>query len=173
MKRIVVGIDPSSNSAGFAAIDIDARELLHAETIVANSKAAPRERIRFIADAIGLLLESIDPDADVCVFSENTVMRGAGGATFQRCIGAIQSRVPMRMTFMDIQNTTVKKLVGGHGKADKVEVAYGARSWLSQQHQLDHLITTGQFDVTDAVAIGIAGLLKHAPMGRERSERGV
>lgn len=161
MKRVVIGIDPASNSVGFAAIDPDARELLFTSLIVADPNESSRDRIRYIAEEISLLLAGIDPDLNAFVFSENSVMRGAGGATFQRAIGAIQSRVPDWMNLEDIQNSTVKKLVGGRGQADKQTVAIGAEYWFPERSESREQVRTLrallQWDVTDAIAIAIAG----------------
>ncbi len=164
-RRIVVGIDPSSNSVGFAAIDPDTRELLHTELIVADEEATPSIRIKYIADQIAQLLEGIDPEAECAVYTENTVMRGAGGATFQRAIGAMHSRVPSHMSVSDIQNSTVKKIVGGKGGADKEQVARGAGTWLQPVddiRKVAELAASGKYDVTDAIAIAIAGHIRDA-----------
>lgn len=160
---IVIGIDPGtgvSSPTGFAAFDPDTKEVLYVEAIGSN-KATPAGRIREISQRVAELLESVDPDADALVAIESFVMRGKGGETLARMTGALMAAIPERMDQVFVQNTTVKLLVGGHGKADKDQVAAGALHWLygsgAAQNAAFELYSR---DETDALAIGIAGWLK-------------
>lgn len=169
MRKLVVGIDPSTHSTGFAAFDPDSHEIIFTRLFTSNLKDA-RRRVKEIADQVCEAIEGIDPDLDVYVYSENTVMRGVGGATFQRCIGAIHSRVPKRMHLDEIQNSTVKKMVGGHGQADKLQVAQGLIGCLWKDNAtktiIECLIKQEAWDVTDALAIGYSGYARSS----ERTE---
>lgn len=164
--RLVVGLDPGTGKTsptGFAAFDPETRALIHTERITSEAEEY-RDRYREIAGRIGELLEVIDPDMDVLVVCESFVLRGKGGEILARLTGAFMAAVPARQRFAFVQNTTVKKIVGGHGRADKHEVALGVFAWLSgndeTSEQVRHLINNAEWDVLDAIAIGIAGYLR-------------
>lgn len=154
MKRIVVGIDPGtgkSSPTGFAAFDPDSRTPIHVENI--TSKAGEyRTRYKEIAARISELLQAIPNDIEVLVACESFVMRGKGGEVLARLTGAIMAAVPEHHEFTFVQNTTVKKVVGGHGQADKDEVANGVADFFGlSAGQLNKLSS----DEIDALAIGI------------------
>jgi Holliday junction resolvasome RuvABC endonuclease subunit len=163
VKRLVVGIDPATKVVGFAAFDPDTREILHTQLITSSHKDASR-RIKEIAEDVYSLLLGLDPELEVSVYTENTVMRGAGGATFQRGIGAIHAAIPYSFSIGEVQNSTVKKVVGGHGRAEKDVVAAGAGLFFpagsASRLKVVDLIAAELWDITDALAIGITGFLR-------------
>lgn len=169
---IVVCLDPGTgvkSPTGFAAFDSKTNEILWA--IQRGSAFKPlRHRIRDISDAIEetmLDLEiAIEQDRDVLCCIESFVMKGKGGETLQRLIGSLMGRVPYRWEFIEVPNTTVKKVLGGHGHAEKAEVAKGVFAYFSTNKKskdlIEQLIIRGdQWDVLDAFAIGIVGFKKH------------
>jgi Holliday junction resolvasome RuvABC endonuclease subunit len=97
----------------------------------------------------------------VCI--ESTVMRGRGGESLQRLVGAITSRFP-KHDVKHVQNTTVKRIVGGTGQADKAQVASGVLQWFKDKGNkksvtiVNNLIESEDWDILDALAIGIAGM---------------
>jgi Holliday junction resolvasome RuvABC endonuclease subunit len=155
--KLIVGLDPGtgvSSPTGLAIFDADTKEVLHVETIGSNKKTAAG-RIREIAGAVGEVLTGIDPTIETHVFIESFVLRGKGGETLARLTGAFFTAIPEHIEPQLVPNTTVKRLVGGTGSADKRGVAAGVAKLLG-----DNRLTDLPFDITDALAIGISGWLK-------------
>jgi Holliday junction resolvasome RuvABC endonuclease subunit len=160
-RTIIIGLDPGtgvSSGTGFGAFDPDTREILHVEEITSKKKAS-HARIREISERLRDILSAIDPDAAVEVYLERFVMRGRSGEVLARLSGGLLACIPERCGVGEVQNTTVKRVVGGHGTADKVQVAKGVHDYLGSQPELEQAIQDEAWDVTDALAIGIAGYL--------------
>ena len=91
-------------------------------------------------------------------------MRGKGGETLQRMIGAYMSQFPYDCPSIHVQNTTVKKVVGGSGKAEKDQVAAGVAAWFSSNSAsaslIKELTLKHEYEILDSLAIGITGYLK-------------
>ncbi len=163
MNRLVVGIDPGTGKAsptGFACFDPDSKEIIHTEEIT-SKQPEYRDRYREIAGRVHELLEFIDPDLDVLVVCESFVMRGKGGEILARLTGAIMAMVPERQRFALAHNTTVKKVVGGHGHADKEQVFRGVLAWFGAEmfRAMGCPDEGPSADISDALAIGITGHL--------------
>lgn len=163
MKRIVCALDPgtgASSPTGFVAFDPDSRELLHAQNVTSSHKRF-EHRIKDIAEQVSDGLSAIDPELEVFVYIESFVMRGKAGEMLARLTGALMSAIPYEHNVGLVYNTTVKKRVGGSGRADKKEVAKGVYLWAAQnpatKKAVGELIEAGEMDVLDAFAIGIAG----------------
>lgn len=163
MKRLVIGIDPGtgrSSPTGFAAFDPDSRELVY-ETTFTSTHDDNKRRIKDIADQVEECLIALDPDLEVTVVTETFVMQGKTGMLLQRLIGAIHASVPYRHALLEVFNTSVKRIVGGSGKADKAALAASVQQWMSSEDpthaRIKAHIRAQNWDITDAIAIGIAG----------------
>jgi Holliday junction resolvasome RuvABC endonuclease subunit len=162
---IVVGVDPGSgvdSPTGIAIFDPEKLTIYLATTISSKSKSG-EERAKDICTAFERRLTELVPYAEdgILVSFENFVMRGKGGQVLQRLIGALSSRVPKNFQTIHVYNTTVKKVVGGTGRADKEQVARGVGAYFSQ-HDNSYALVHGlaaikQYDILDAFAIGITG----------------
>ena len=163
MKRIVVGLDPGLKAQGFVAFDPDSKELLYAARLVTKKKLQ-WERIKDIASQVEDGLASIDPEIELFVFCEAFVLRGKAGEALARLTGALMSSVPNQASFDFCYNTTVKKVIGGHGHAEKSQVAAGVYKWAASNAEPQKpgraLIEAGEMDVLDAFAIGLAGWME-------------
>lgn len=62
------------------------------------------------------------------------------------------------MDIKEIPPTTVKKVIGGHGRAEKSEVEEGLRKYLIKSQQ-EYKFETD--DISDAVAVGITYLIEN------------
>ena len=166
-KRMkVLGIDPGtglSSPLGLVFYDHDTGTILWYGSIGEEFKKLPAiKRIqkitRKVVEIVDILTVS-DPDPLICI--ENFVMRGKGGETLQMLIGAIISQLPQGSVIIQPYNTSVKKAVGGTGKADKLQVAQGVRNHFSPCTSavitIDELIAKEAWDILDALAIGITG----------------
>lgn len=104
------------------------------------------------------------PREQFLVASETFVMRGKGGETLQRLIGVYEAATPTSMYWRTVYNTTVKRLVGGRGDSDKLDVALGVRYFFqeleSSRKYVDDLIADKEWDRTDALAIGISAWIQ-------------
>ena len=169
MRRLIVGLDPGSGSSsptGVAVADPDTRSLLFASNIWSNAKEQSK-RLYHFHEQVSDILGAIDPDLEVYVFVESFFIRGKGNTVLQQVIGALKAAVPERAYLADVPNTTVKRLVGGTGKADKAQVAAGVYKWAAMNEEaalaVHDLIAQKEFDVLDAFAIAIAGWEQHGP----------
>lgn len=154
-----MAIDPGtgvSSPAGFVEFNAEGR-IFTAKTITTKKKTA-NERLKEITSQIQ---EQMTGEADlICI--ENFYLRGLGGQTLQRMIGASIGVSPSKTPIQEVQNTTVKRIVGGTGKADKETVADGVYHWFAERDSesvgiIQRLICDEQWDILDAFAIGIAG----------------
>ena len=162
---IIVGVDPGtgiSSPTGMVIFNPNSCDIIFAEELSSTSKTT-EHKVKDICGAFeAILMIELDKYVNrgwkVVVVFENFVMRGKGGQVLQRLIGALVSRVPKDFEVIHVYNTTVKKQVGGTGRADKEQVADGVihyfrdhdESWRS----LRSLKTNRKFDLLDAFAIG-------------------
>ena len=81
----------------------------------------------------------------------------------QRLIGTVVCGLVHSVRNMEIvmiAPTSIKKRVGGSGKSDKIQVAKGASSIVSNGDMVIDLIGEKRFDETDAIAIALAGFME-------------
>ena len=158
---LVVGIDPASNTVGLAIFDPDTKELFVFKQIVAPKSDGVHRRLVYLHEQLANELIVLDPNERTYAFIENTVMQGRSGQVLANATGALMSAVPYYCEYQPVQNTTVKRIVGGTGKADKVEVARGVLAWaqgnVATVEKVRAAIQAGNFDQLDALAIGLAG----------------
>jgi Holliday junction resolvasome RuvABC endonuclease subunit len=167
---IVVGVDPGSgvdSPTGLAIFNPDMQDILLHTTISSDSNDA-EIRVKDICTVLSRRLEELQwysQHHTILVVFENFVMRGKGGQVLQRLIGAMNAFVPKNYKTMHVYNTTVKKVVGGHGRADKAQVARGVeyhfRDYDPSWKQIHALTTLKQWDILDAYAIGLTGWIKY------------
>lgn len=170
----VAGIDPGtgSNSAlGLVVFDTETREIAACTEIWADvSKQPTYDRIRSLARQAGELF-NLPGNASSFTFIEYFVMRGKGGETLSRMVGALITKVPEGSSFIEVQNSTVKKLVGGHGAASKELVAEGVLEYFADNEEsftlISELIHGENWDALDAFAIAIAGVIRQNELVEE------
>lgn len=152
----IMGIDPGTGLSSPAAMfvyDSNSFRIIHYEKFTSKKKDATC-RIREIALNIADRISYFKPDL-FCI--ENFVMRGKGGETLQRFIGSLIPFTKEEIPFLQIQNTTVKKVVGGSGKAEKLQVAEGVLEYFTGSLTIKKLLEEEQWDILDAAAIAISG----------------
>lgn len=168
---IVFAIDPGTgvNSAcGVAVLKTEFKsgdtELLHLQDVwPRRAHTKTMSRIKDIVDQLEELMgEYYEKSSDTNVFAvaiESFVMRGKGGETLQRFIGAALTRVPVTSTpIIEIQNTSMKKFVGGTGKADKEGVLKKVLIEFPANRLLLEAAVKKQYDCIDAIGIGLTAL---------------
>lgn len=166
---LVIGIDPSSNAVGLSIFDPDTKDLFVFEQIVAPKSKDVHKRIRYLHEAVSFHTLNMDPLERTYAAIEDTVMRGRSGQILAFATGSLIATIPSHCEFTTIRNTTVKKLVGGKGDADKVEVARGVLAWAQGNNEtvekVRAAIQAGHFDALDSLAIGIAGYQRECGNG--------
>jgi Holliday junction resolvasome RuvABC endonuclease subunit len=78
----------------------------------------------------------------------------------QQVIGALKAGVPDHCELADVANTTMKKVVGGHGRAEKDVVATGLLALFAENPEsvrtIQEWIDSKKWDLTDALAIAVS-----------------
>lgn len=172
---IVIGIDPGAGSrspTGLAFINI-AKMSIETHQLWPDDRKAPMT-IRLINLREQLQDAQLDyynkqntsHDLDVLVCCEYFVMRGKGGESLQRLIGAYYSCFAEYNKFIEIQNVKVKQFIGGSGDATKLEVAKGVAEWFKNKNKesfksVNRMIKQELWDALDALAIAISGYLEY------------
>lgn len=168
---LIIGIDPSSGAAsalGICIIDSRNRKILDIDEILPAGKYTSVEvRIRLIANKLKQILSKYYYYESALVATEFTIMKGKGGESLNRAIGAIISSVPLEKDgwiWKNVQNTSVKLLVAGAGNAEKEAVALGTEKFfINDPPSIDiikSLIKLEKWDIMDATAIGITAYLQ-------------
>lgn len=165
-SNYIIGVDPGtglSSPLGWSIINIDTKEIIYYNQIGSKCKSA-EHRIKEIADQFEAELAAIYPieGANFYCYIESFVMRGKGGMTLQRLIGAILSRVPYDIPIEHVQNTTIKLIMAEYGHADKKSVAEGSAYYLRDTPNSKYLIyemieSDDSWDILDSLAIAITG----------------
>lgn len=163
MNRIVVAIDPGTGSAesgsacGVAIYNKNTDTLLTAFELRANSKTPAYKRILEISHQLRDVLASAKAKyGPLEVRTESFVMRGKGGETLARLVGALIASLPSDCTFAEVHNITLKKDLTGFGGADKGDIGLAlVKRFPKQVDAVQRLIDTKQEDALDAIAIAI------------------
>lgn len=154
----ILGIDPGSENTGFALVVAKKKQPLHlrdfqvvdAGVCRANNKTSLVERIANLHEAMFQLIEEFNPQ--LCALEKAFVganpqsalklgqVRGAFICAAARCGVRISEVTP----------TSVKKMITGHGHADKESVAHAVKGIVGFDR--GHLPA----DVSDAVAIALS-----------------
>lgn len=165
-RTTVIGLDPGTGSkspCGLSIFCLETKQLIYFNALWTKFKL-PHQRIKDISDEVGYLIDRYKDCTEystnlVCI--ETFVMRGESGQTLQQLIGALLTKIPFTFTYKAVYNTTVKRIVGGKGTADKAEVAEGVARYFSANkesaNKIKQLIKDEQWDILDSLAIGIAG----------------
>ena len=170
---IVIGLDPGlgvKSPTGFVAIDMtDYSILLYKDLWTQRSFKQIHYKLADLSSKLYDELEKIDkmqgPGERALFATEYFVMKGKGGQSLQRLIGAYYSVLPSYYDIIEVQNVGVKQAIGGSGKSDKLAVATGVHEWFKAKNQESaklvwNLINEESWDILDAMAIGITGYLK-------------
>lgn len=165
---IILGIDPTSGAesllgvAAFSTVSLDILLLEAVKTDPQYKKSMPK-RVKQLASQLSLYMCSVIPER---VYIESTVMRGKGGESLARATGAFMVQAPIEASITFINNGTVKKIVGGHGKAEKLQVAEGLLDFFKSNDssvvKISRAINGEEWDKTDALAIAVAGYLSES-----------
>lgn len=156
---LILALDPSLNSTGYAVLHYEDEVITVVEKGNLNNKKIPAALIGKKLVNIEELLcnlfdmyqfQAIVKEASFCTnkiqSTQKTFM--VLGVIYQTCFKNGYSDI------QDISATTVKKLVGGNGKCSKEEVKENLYYYVGYQKYVTE-------DVSDAVAVGTAYLLKN------------
>lgn len=161
---IAVGIDPGTgrtSPTGLFIFDEESGAILYYGEFYPTRGFEHSTIVSHIRDVL-LNLKLGFPESQLNIGIETFVMRGKAGQMLQRLIGACLSEAELHGNISEVYNTTVKKLVGGHGRADKQQVAEGVRSYFMERpaslNMVETFIENKKWDILDAAAIAITGL---------------
>jgi len=152
----VFGIDPGSTATGYAVVQKSGGrfQLLSAGVIRTVSKDPIPERLKTIYQGLNaeLTVSKVDCVAIESIFrhrsSESAIRLGQA-----RGVALLAAALHDHEVF-EYNAMTVKKTVGGHGRAGKPEVARIVARLLGADHKLAS-------DASDAAAIAITHLMHH------------
>lgn len=163
-NTLVLSIDPGSgvsSPTGIALFDPQSKSILFTTNLFTQYKPT-EHRIKDITEQLVAILNQIQGE-QYEVYIESFVMRGKGGETLQRLIGAFLSVIPYHVKIRFVQNTKVKVVMGQHGHAEKLQVCQGVINWFASNNEsfelLNKLTQKGEFDIMDSLAIGVTGWL--------------
>lgn len=151
--RIIFALDMSMNASGWAVVKIDngSIKLLATGEIKPNPKKPHGERLVLIRERLNEVYKEYKPtdvvkEAGFARFIKATqVLYKAYGVTEELFAGLGHGQIP------EYSAGTIKKVVGGHGKAKKEEVEAGVRKFV----ELPKGYTFPSDNVSDAVAVAI------------------
>lgn len=163
---LIIGIDPAtgaSSPTGVAVIHAPTKTIIATYALHAKQKKL-EYRIKSLSERVEWIVASFLEGAAVEVYIEYFVMRGKGGEMLQRLIGSFMGRLPISVKLGQVHNTTLKKVIAGHGHAGKLEVANGVLRFFaghatSEEH-VRRLIMLQAWDELDALAIAIVGMFQ-------------
>lgn len=159
---MIIGIDPGTGITSPTGIAIfRSNGYIEKLATISSTKRENLDRLRDVAAGIKREV----PNRNALLVIETFIMQGKGGQTLQRLIGAVIAAAPEKVKVADVFNTTVKRIVAGNGAAEKIQVAQGVLKWFKTRKDVKRtsvetvtkLISLKQWDILDALAIGIAG----------------
>lgn len=158
-NQLILGIDPSTGSSspvGIALFNAETKDIIFYTNILTKKKQL-HHRIRDISQQLAAILAEIPNPYTIVI--ERFVMRGVGGESLQRVIGAYMALIPYECELTFVQNTTAKKVMAGHGHAEKIDVALGVLNWFkgneASYNIIKELTNKKEFDILDAFALGV------------------
>ncbi len=170
-KRLIISIDPGSgisSPTGLTVFDPHTKEILYASNVTTKFKQLAH-RIKDISDQVEIVFKEVEESAtgrEIVVTIESFVMRGKGGETLQRLIGGFLAKTPYMFRIEHVQNSTIKKVLAGHGHADKNSVARGTQDYFASNKDSDALIkrllSKQELDILDSLAIGVTWVKQNA-----------
>ncbi|MCU6709315.1 crossover junction endodeoxyribonuclease RuvC [Paenibacillus sp. J5C_2022] len=155
-----IGLDISLTSPGFSAISVKNRKptLLKTDAVTTDSKQSDGLRYSLVeAGTVAFVSQYTNASAVVREDYKRPASKRQGQTVFGAwaAVDTGLQRVGLRVTD-EINATTVKRIIGGHGKAEKDEVAAGVRRILGLAD--DYYFATD--DESDAAGIVLAWLIE-------------
>lgn len=156
-----MGLDPGTASTGWGLVELIERDYTVKEFgIIHTAKELPSpDRLRIIYDELLKLLSLHSPDAiaiERVFFATNAKTAIAvGQAQGVMFLGASVNKIPV----FEYAPGTIKKVIAGNGRADKIEMQKAVRKLLgakvrSQAHKRTHFDNTA-----DALAVAVCHIV--------------
>jgi Holliday junction resolvasome RuvABC endonuclease subunit len=158
---IVIGVDPGTgvkSPTGVFVFNEKTKQIL----LTAEVRSKSKDQYQIFADIAATVRAFAEQTKAKTLVVEKFAMRGASGEKLHKLIGAIGAQSVQLCQVLEAQNTSVKRIVGGHGASDKGQVALGVLTYFAENRnsalEIEELIKQESWDKLDAAAIGIAGL---------------
>ncbi len=150
MQSPILGVDPGTHHCGWGIVARDGTRFVHIAHGVINapSKEAMPERLRFIADAMGVIVAMHKPQSvgieQAFVHLDPKAALAIGHARGVIMVECVRAGMPVS----EYAPTVVKRAVVGTGRADKMQVNAMIRVLLG-------LTEIPSLDASDALAVAI------------------
>jgi Holliday junction resolvasome RuvABC endonuclease subunit len=164
-----IGIDPGTgrrSKLGIVIVEALSMRIVAVREL-ATSEFDIRTRLRELSmQYLSLLKESKIDMSKTVAFIESFVIKGKGGETLQRLVGALMAITPGQVVaFKEVPNLQVKLETAGFGHAEKTEVAMGLLNYFIKHNPesasiVQALMASNNYDALDALAIGLTGWKK-------------
>ena len=162
---MILSIDPATSSCGFALFYPDGTLFDAGHVTSSGSSYSARFEIVIKLDE---LVKRFSPTILIC---EEPKLGGRFQTNSQtgmdKLLGQIEywalKELSSKLPIYYFHPMTIKSIVGGSGKASKLDVAMGCGEYIKtayEQNLLASLILVEDFDATDAVAVGLTYLKK-------------
>jgi Holliday junction resolvasome RuvABC endonuclease subunit len=181
MSHLIVAIDPSSGASsavGVAILTPDLEIIDYTSLMPRRKYQVAEKRLVDLHEQLELFLAkyvrfAADNKLNIEVVVESTIMQGRAGETLAEAVGALASAFPNSdiVSFHKVHNTSMKRIISGTGKGDKVGVAKGLLKHISsaEHYKIISLLNGHQYDILDAIAIGTTHILGVKPNARTRA----
>lgn len=160
---IILGVDIGSgvkSATGLAFFDPVGMTFETKELRPDDKRAPANERLRNLASKFSSLI--LTEGFSIIAF-ESFVMKGKGGETLARLIGALMAATTDEK-IVEIANTKIKQIIGGNGRSEKEEVANGLEAYFMNKNRASAdkvraLKIQQAWDSVDALAIAVSAYL--------------
>ena len=148
----VVGIDPGYHRCGYCVLDFGGgtEELICSGCLVTNPQDSMADRLHSIATGLDGLLLQWQPNvlAVEQIFFAKNVKTAIGVAQARGVV--LERAAALEITVAEYSPTTIKSQLTGSGKADKQQVEFMVRRWVTLPDASKRLD-----DELDAIAVAI------------------
>lgn len=157
---IVIGIDPGTKTSPTAFAVLNEKTVLASVQVAYTKGAKSGKLLHDVEQQLILLLETYPVDL---VTSEEPFLQGLANKSMNRLLGVIEKCCwEQNVELRYISPMSVKKEIGGTGKADKLDLAKAVKRMVSDPDKIDKMIEDEDWDKTDSIAIALTGLTGRA-----------
>ena len=159
---LVLGVDPGTATTGYGLIKVENNEfeVITFGLIETEKNGDPGVRLNYIFNKMSFLLHKLSPDIvaiEKLFFAANTKTAiRVGQAQGVMLLSAAKLKLPV----VEYAPGTVKKIVTGDGRADKIKVAKSVRKFLGARVRSKARKKTHFDNAADALAIAICHAFK-------------
>lgn len=160
MKKVILACDPGSgvkSAFGLCLYNPNTDHVIDVLEIRPSLQKPTWKRLQDVAHQVAQYIKVAESKyGPLEVRSEKFIMRGLGGETLNRLIGAVLFAIPTASDFVEVHNIVLKRNLTGNARADKKEIGEALLKRFPHQTKLiQSLIDGDKLDGLDAIAIAI------------------